>query len=90
MKPPVCVSCEREMRAECIGVLVIETAGEDRHPYKVWQADMYKCPGCGVEVVVGFARGPVLERFHVGFAERLEDWKKVSGRVVYNHEKRGG
>ena len=56
MRCPVCVECECDMKPECNGVWVIETAGEERRPYKVWYGDKVRCPVCGVEIVVGFGR----------------------------------
>ncbi len=48
---PVCVKCRVDMRPEMNGVGLLDMAAFG--PYKVWDADLWKCPECGVEVVVG-------------------------------------
>ena len=49
---PVCVPCERNYRCELNGILV--RLGPDA----ITAADLYKCPGCGHQIVKGFAREP--------------------------------
>ncbi len=48
----VCVKCQCELRPETNDTTVIETAKFG--PYKIWDADTWKCPGCGIEVVALF------------------------------------
>lgn len=87
---PVCVSCECDLKPERNGVWVVETAGEERRPYKVWHADKVRCPVCGVEVVVGFAQNPTaVDGQEFGASEMLDDLLR-SGReeeIVFTHEK---
>lgn len=52
---PVCVKCEVDMYPEENGVLLVQTAGEERRPYKAWMADKWKCAKCGCEVLSGFS-----------------------------------
>ena len=37
-------------------------------PYKLWQADLYKCEGCGAEVIAGFGRQPISEHYMSDYA----------------------
>jgi len=67
---PVCVKCSVNMRCEKNGVEVLDIASFG--PYKIWAADKYKCPKCGNEVVVGFAREGI-EHFEEGFQELVEN-----------------
>ena len=53
---PVCVPCERNYRCELNGILV--RLGPDA----TIDADLYKCPGCGHQIVRGFAR-EAIERY---------------------------
>jgi len=48
---PVCVKCQVDMKPEKNGVGLLDMA--EFGPYKVWDADLWKCPECGCEVVVG-------------------------------------
>jgi len=58
---PVCVKCEVEMRAEKNGVTVIDT--EQDKATQLWGADLWKCPKCGVKIVMGFGDKPWASRF---------------------------
>ncbi len=81
----VCAACQIELQCETTGTTVIEMASFG--PYKVWQADAYKCPGCGIEIVGGFAGEPLREDHYADdFPEWLEKVKTRSRRVVYDYE----
>lgn len=54
--------CGRFMRVAKNGVTVEEQM-EDGAPYKLWGDDLYRCPGCGAEVVSGFGRQPLAEHY---------------------------
>jgi len=36
-------------------------------PYKIWYADLWKCPNCKNEIIVGFGWNPVAEHFQNDF-----------------------
>lgn len=86
----VCRKCECEFKPELNGVGVIETVhNSEAKPYKLWQADLWKCPGCGIEVVAGFSGLgiiPIAEHFQESFSEALNVVKQ-SKLVVYDHER---
>lgn len=82
----VCVNCQSEFGIEKSGVPVVETFGEDE-PYKVWFADLFKCRGCGFEVVTQFGAKPHKEHFDVGFAQWFEGFKAKAKRIFYDYEK---
>lgn len=50
-------------------------APEAWKPYKLWRGDLWKCPDCGFELVVGVIGGPVREHYHPDFKE----WVKRLG-----------
>ena len=84
----VCTTCSTELKIESNDVLVVETAGDPRHPYKVWNSDLWKCPGCGFEVAAGFATQPVRQdHYAADFLQWLEEFKTKYKHVVYDHEK---
>lgn len=84
---PICVSCRTEMRVEDTGALVIVMA--EFGPYTVWHADLYKCHGCGFEVVsaCSFAERPILRSSDPDFDYMLEVEKSHARRVVYDYER---
>jgi len=50
---PVCVKCERELYMEKAGVVVRELFQKNTMTYRIWSADLWKCPECGVEIIPG-------------------------------------
>lgn len=52
---PICSACEMAMRPHVNGVLVVETYSSPPMPYKLWGADEWKCPVCGMTAIVGFS-----------------------------------
>jgi len=56
MHKPVCVPCGLAMKPEQNGVLAVETKDKEKQEeYRIWEADKWKCPGCGHTVLHGFA-----------------------------------
>ena len=78
---PICVPCARFFRVKKNDFCFIEAAPsmpsakpgtsepEKWHPYKVWAADRYECPGCGAVILAGFGRAPIAENYQPGFAD---------------------
>ena len=54
---PVCVKCNREMKPERNGVGCLDMT--DFSPYAVWDSDLWKCPTCGYEILVGFGKDAI-------------------------------
>ena len=88
MPKVTCVKCEGEMRPLKNDVAFVETTGPERSPYKIWSADLWGCPLCGVEVVSGFGNKPIAGRWQDDFEERLHSEIK-RGPIFYAHEYRG-
>ena len=84
MPKMVCVTCQCELRAECNYTRVLEMAGDS--PYKLWHADLWKCSGCGVEIVAGFGKMPRCEHFEPEFSDELAK-AKTAKRFIYDYEK---
>jgi hypothetical protein len=83
MPKPACVKCRRFFRPKKNGFVLTEGmpadgvsnpeygALEGWQPYKVWLADLWECPGCGVQIVSGYAPHPLAERHESNFASEL-------------------
>ena len=81
----VCVTCQTELKPFCNETLVVEMASFG--PYKVWNADTWKCPGCGFEIVAGFGQQPRRQDHYMDdFPAWLETVKAQAERVVYDFE----
>ena len=83
---PVCKKCETELKPEKNDIRLVDTFQDPPQPCKIWSADLWKCPGCGYEVVVGFGQGAIMEHWEDGFAGYLERCQR--GTVIYNTERR--
>lgn len=64
---PVCKKCECEFRPEENGVGCLDMFNPSDHsepqPYQIWDADLWKCPKCGIEIVIGFGQQPIAEHW---------------------------
>jgi hypothetical protein len=65
------------MRIKQNGVAVEEQT-EVGEPYKLWDADKYRCPECGHEVISGFGREPLA----VHYQPRYQRSREQLGPVV--------
>ncbi len=78
---PVCVTCKCEMRPETNGVGVLDMA--DFGPYELWDADKWKCPKCGIEVVGGFAHNHISAHYEDDFISMIKYYEE-KGLLIKN------
>lgn len=71
MHRPVCVKCQTELRCEKNEVVVLDMFGPNEEIYKGFYADLFQCPGCGMQIVVGFGQNAFTEHFEEDHAEKL-------------------
>lgn len=72
MPNPVCIPCQKEYKRQVNGVYALEET-EDGHPYKLWLTDVWKCEGCGHELLCGYGNQPVGQHFHGDFADQVTE-----------------
>ena len=72
MPQPGCARCRREMEKTRSGVSVLEDAKSLPAGYKLWSADLYRCPTCGFLLIAGYGSRPVFEHHQIGFADAVE------------------
>jgi hypothetical protein len=72
---PICVPCQRFFKPETTGFSFVEAKPIKNFalpgtadpaawvPYKLWRGDLWKCQGCGSEIVVGVGNGPVSQDY---------------------------
>ena len=77
MPKQVCVSCESEMWPAKNGVYVEEHI-HNGDAFKIWHADLYHCPICGVEVITGFAIKPTAHYLDSNYAD---EQKRVTHHI---------
>ena len=85
MPGPTCVKCQVEFDRVKSGVNLVQMFNQPQQPYKIWQADLWRCPGCGFEIVSGYGHHPYAEHYQDGFAEAM-DWAKRS-KIIYQYER---
>jgi len=70
---PICASCAQEMRCKKNDFPVKDKASGS-FPSTVWLGDLFKCPSCGTEIVVGFGKGqpgPEADPRDLAFAQEF-------------------
>lgn len=82
----VCINCEVEMKTEQNGVFVAEMFQDNAKIYKIWHADMWKCPLCDYEVISGFGFSPLANHFDRDLEEWVKELKAKGEVVVYDKE----
>lgn len=79
---PICVPCQRFMRPKKNGLAFIEGMPTDNakpglaepekwKPYKLWRGDLWECPDCGHQAIVGVARDPMAEHYQDHFKDEV-------------------
>lgn len=43
--------------------VTVEELTENGRSYKLWDADLFECVECGVEIITGFGRAPIAEHY---------------------------
>ena len=80
MSGKVCVKCQVELRPKTNGIAAVEMASFG--PYKIWMADVWRCPVCGWEGILGFSSEPIAEHHRPHFAAELEKAQDTGGHHV--------
>lgn len=80
----VCVRCQAQYLPKRLGLIVIETTGDQPKPLRAWSADMYGCPICGAEILSHFGHEPIMENHEEGFEAFIAEIRKGERFVMYN------
>jgi len=84
-RPIHCVDCECDFKPEKNGVYLLEMA--DFGPYKLWNADLWKCPSCGREIISGYGKTPVASHHEEDFYTLLGKVQN-SNKLYINHTRK--
>jgi NMD protein affecting ribosome stability and mRNA decay len=60
----LCTDCGRDFKCEKAGVLIKELFMGDKEVYRVWNADLLRCPGCNIMIISRFADNPAAEHWN--------------------------
>jgi len=69
----VCVKCNQQMGPVKNDFPILETY-DDGRPYQIWLGDLYRCPECRGEIVMGFGLRPVAEDWRPDFESKLKSY----------------
>jgi hypothetical protein len=73
MLKPICAKCERFFKPKKNGVAFEEGYGDGtRRPYKLWLGDLWECPNCEAQVIVGTGASPVVHAHEPGYSRLCE------------------
>ena len=86
MNKAICRKCEVEFKVIKNGVIVVEHFNTPPEPYKLWEADLYKCPKCNAEIVTGLAQEPFLEHFQGNIGKKVAELKQHGSIIVNDFE----
>lgn len=78
---PVCKKCNIEMHPETNGVGVLDM--NDNGAYELFDADLWKCPKCGIEVVGGFGNGCISAHYEPNF-QQMVAYYEAKGLLIKN------
>lgn len=80
MPKPICVKCRRFYKPHKNGTYFVEAkprggslapagleAPEAWEPYKLWVGDLWRCSGCGAEIIVGCGNAPLSQDYKFSF-----------------------
>lgn len=65
----VLCGCGKFMSVSQNGVTVEELT-DDGGPYKLWDADAWRCAECGSMVITGFGRSPLAEHWQPNYQQQ--------------------
>lgn len=67
---PICVQCGRQMKCEKNGFKIEQFKDiEKTEPYRKFNADKYKCPECGIEIIIDVASEPLVDHLDKDYDE---------------------
>lgn len=87
MPRPICVECEIEYRPEKNGVIAEEMA-TGIGSYKIWHADLWKCPVCGHLLISGYGQNAIAEHYQSDYKEqRLAEVRAADGHAYLFYDR---
>lgn len=83
---PVCVKCNIELMPERNGVTVVDWYRENQEIYQLWDADLWKCRKCDMEIVVGFGGDPYARHDSTNCQEMVDNMIAQGIHIINNYE----
>lgn len=80
---PVCAKCQTKLKPVKYGVGVIDYNQDE--PESFWEADLYRCPKCGIEIVCNFGQQPWAKYSETEKFGRIVDAFRKSRSIIESH-----
>ena len=83
---PICIRCKRFFHPKKNGFAFLEgmpistdalpgkEESEKWKPYKLWMGDLWDCPSCGAEIIVGVGSNRIAEHYESNFDSQIKAW----------------
>jgi hypothetical protein len=92
---PICRPCHRFFRPKKTGIYFLEGMPADLcddpkpglaepekwRPYKLWSGDLWMCPSCQTEIIVGTGISPVAEHYEQHFEAVVQSYRAAEFQV---------
>ena len=85
LRKPVCAKCETSYKPEENGVYVAEMYQKNTSIYKLWCGDLWKCPVCSHEIVIGF--GNPTHCSDENLEAKVIELKEKGRTIIYDNER---
>ena len=79
-----CAGCQTYLRPRKNEITVLQTMDEEGKPYKIWNADLWECPTCGNQVILGYGQQHITEHYMDNFAH----WMNRVTHVILGNTKK--
>lgn len=57
--------------------VTVEELLDDGQPYKLWDADLYECAGCGTRIITGFGQLPLAEHYQATYVAQRDRLRPI-------------
>lgn len=79
----ICTKCGVELRCFKNGVIAL-AMGIDG-PQEMWSADLFHCPVCRMEAIIGLSAKPIAYSFSPDFQQKLDIYRSHPDTPVYEY-----
>jgi len=89
MPKVICAPCQRQFKPEKNGVIAVELYANNTLVYRIFRADLLRCPECGSLIVAGFAQKPYMANWTHSEEDLRQHIKEViekGGTVIFDKE----
>lgn len=76
----ICIKCSIELRCQHNGAVAVAMGVNG--PQEMYSADIFACPECGHQTIIGCGQRPLARHFDLDFQQRLEAHRKAGDPII--------